>query len=480
MPTIDSVLNRIACNASSRDPALDVISGEPLQLFKGVDAKIHCALFSGPPSADTYITDVSNIDSINLILRVNDKSGAVLFTQQSSVAVASTYAAWIARTGQQFTFTLSTSATTQNVPSDGTLLVFFDILVTLNSGAKYIAAYGYGEIVDVGVTNLGPPVDSAYVPVITDITGLVFNDDMNFPNVTTLTEVPFNKTTPGSRRFIEIDTTTAGALVHDSNGDDVTTASPTTPEAWGALDLSAGDIYGARVILQGGGTGNANNFIAGEFHTLMDRDTTGSGSGPDTLVVTTDTNQVTTNRLRSIVNQIALDGTAVTAVGLTNIIRTVGAAANYNSAILQLNDIFNGSTSVIQNPILFQGKIRGGLGVISGVARGISIEGWSAGTVPCAESYAIKIDATVDIGTLRYAIHSLALSPSLFSGPVIVTVLKVGSNQVVGARDTGWTAMTGSPDKATAYATGSVTLPQLAGRVAALQAALTTHGLLGT
>lgn len=59
------------------------------------------------------------------------------------------------------------------------------------------------------------------------------------------------------------------------------------------------------------------------------------------------------------------------------------------------------------------------------------------------------------------------------------TALWVGSNQVVGARDTGWTAMTGSPDESTAYATGTVTLPQLAGRVAALQAALTTHGLIG-
>ncbi len=54
-----------------------------------------------------------------------------------------------------------------------------------------------------------------------------------------------------------------------------------------------------------------------------------------------------------------------------------------------------------------------------------------------------------------------------------------GGVQVLGARDTGWTAMTGTPDEATAYATGSVTLPQLAGRVAAIQAALTTHGLIG-
>ena len=51
--------------------------------------------------------------------------------------------------------------------------------------------------------------------------------------------------------------------------------------------------------------------------------------------------------------------------------------------------------------------------------------------------------------------------------------------QVLSARDTGWGAMTGTPDKATAYATGSVTLAQLAGRVMAMQTALTTHGILG-
>ncbi|MGO4619956.1 hypothetical protein AB4Z34_33465 [Ensifer sp. 2YAB10] len=51
--------------------------------------------------------------------------------------------------------------------------------------------------------------------------------------------------------------------------------------------------------------------------------------------------------------------------------------------------------------------------------------------------------------------------------------------KVVGARDTGWTAMTGTTNKATAYDTSSITLSQLAGRVMALQAALTTHGLIG-
>lgn len=57
--------------------------------------------------------------------------------------------------------------------------------------------------------------------------------------------------------------------------------------------------------------------------------------------------------------------------------------------------------------------------------------------------------------------------------------LQVLASQVVGPRSTGWTAMTGTPDQASVFATSTVTLAQLAGRVMALQAMLTTHGLNG-
>lgn len=58
-------------------------------------------------------------------------------------------------------------------------------------------------------------------------------------------------------------------------------------------------------------------------------------------------------------------------------------------------------------------------------------------------------------------------------------VLKINTIQVVGARDVGWSAMTGAANKVTVYDVTTVTLAQLAGRVAQLQASLTTHGLLG-
>jgi hypothetical protein len=54
-----------------------------------------------------------------------------------------------------------------------------------------------------------------------------------------------------------------------------------------------------------------------------------------------------------------------------------------------------------------------------------------------------------------------------------------GPTKVVGERITGWAAATGTATRTT-FATGSVTLPQLAERVKALIDDMITHGLIGT
>lgn len=57
---------------------------------------------------------------------------------------------------------------------------------------------------------------------------------------------------------------------------------------------------------------------------------------------------------------------------------------------------------------------------------------------------------------------------------------RVANTQVVAARRTGYTnAMTGTANRATSYATSTITLVQLAERVKAIQDDLTTHGLIG-
>ncbi|CAA2140437.1 glycosyl hydrolase family 28-related protein [Hyphomicrobium sp. ghe19] len=58
-------------------------------------------------------------------------------------------------------------------------------------------------------------------------------------------------------------------------------------------------------------------------------------------------------------------------------------------------------------------------------------------------------------------------------------IYRVNNVKVLGARETGWTAMTNTSNKATAYDTTTITLAQLASRVKALQDALVTHGLIG-
>lgn len=59
------------------------------------------------------------------------------------------------------------------------------------------------------------------------------------------------------------------------------------------------------------------------------------------------------------------------------------------------------------------------------------------------------------------------------------TQLSFQATKVVGTRQTGWVAMTGTPVKATRV-TSTVTLPDLAGIVMALQADMIAHGLIGT
>jgi hypothetical protein len=122
----------------------------------------------------------------------------------------------------------------------------------------------------------------------------------------------------------------------------------------------------------------------------------------------------------------------------------------------------------------------------------------NAGTIHFIDAAGAKIDITGtdnSSGTFPLTIKNLANTNLFFvdnsgvthfatgswdaSGNVTGATYKIGSNQVVGARQTGWTAMTGTPDIASSFATSTVTLSQLAERVLSIQAALTTHGLIG-
>lgn len=77
--------------------------------------------------------------------------------------------------------------------------------------------------------------------------------------------------------------------------------------------------------------------------------------------------------------------------------------------------------------------------------------------------------------------EAAAVYPTYFQLPA-ASHYKVGTNQVLGARKTGWATATGTATRTT-FATGSVTLAQLAERVKALiddLHATAGHGLIGT
>lgn len=105
----------------------------------------------------------------------------------------------------------------------------------------------------------------------------------------------------------------------------------------------------------------------------------------------------------------------------------------------------------------------------------VSLTGGATGTGVTVSASGSNTDINLILDAKGTAVISALDHINLASGKV----LQVNSTQVVGPRDTGWTAMTGTADEVTSYATSTVTLAQLAGRVMALQTALTTHGLIG-
>ena len=58
-------------------------------------------------------------------------------------------------------------------------------------------------------------------------------------------------------------------------------------------------------------------------------------------------------------------------------------------------------------------------------------------------------------------------------------IVYVQGSTVLGTRKTGYSSMTGTVNRGASYATSTVTLQQLAERVAAIQADLTAHGIIG-
>jgi stage V sporulation protein SpoVS len=131
-----------------------------------------------------------------------------------------------------------------------------------------------------------------------------------------------------------------------------------------------------------------------------------------------------------------------------------------------------GASSTDNDPTYIGHVITTTGGTGSGQQRIISSYVGSTKVATVSSAWTVQPDATttysIRSGTERVGFE-VSTTPGLF----------MSATKVVGVRNTGWTAMTGTSDKSTTYDTSTVTLAQLAGRVMAIQAALTTHGLLG-
>jgi hypothetical protein len=121
----------------------------------------------------------------------------------------------------------------------------------------------------------------------------------------------------------------------------------------------------------------------------------------------------------------------------------------------------------------------------TGASQAINFGGAVFGTSPLLYGTAGG-DLTANMGTSGFVVFLNPAGAQRFTFDQYGVInmpnngaIKINSTQVVQQRETGYTAMTGTSDKATAYATSTVTLAQLAGRVMALQTSLTTHGLIG-
>lgn len=134
---------------------------------------------------------------------------------------------------------------------------------------------------------------------------------------------------------------------------------------------------------------------------------------------------------------------------------------------------YGGSGARLKHGILFGS---GTLNNWSIDAAGTIIGADGGGGVSAAAAYGVDFSA-VTFSTAFLKSVGFLVDPA---GNTSALTYQVSGTQVVGARNTGWSAMTGSTNKATVYDTSTVTLAQLAGRVMALQAALTAHGLIGT
>lgn len=194
-----------------------------------------------------------------------------------------------------------------------------------------------------------------------------------------------------------------------------------------------------------------------------------------------------------------LDGAVFTA---RNDTATTVTTINGGNFVASIGNIAGTSTTI--NGGLF--TVSSGAAATSTTIRGISVIASSSNTTPATNCIGIEIadvtgtainkfalktgigvvflgDTTVSTSTTTGALiisGGVGSSGNIFSGGTIQgTHFQVTGVKVIGARDTGWTAPTGTTNKGV-FASETATLLDVARRVFSLETALRNHGLIGT
>lgn len=155
----------LACNASSRDAAIDRLNGQALVIWKGNGVTISGAAFVGDPLDPTkLVTDFSNVVSASLVVRANNAAGTVLVNKTVAVGnfdTTLTHAEFLAGQGH-FNFVLTGADTNQTTDASGRLVIYFAIELQTTDPDPITICVGTGEIREDGIGNAAAPTTPDY------------------------------------------------------------------------------------------------------------------------------------------------------------------------------------------------------------------------------------------------------------------------------------------------------------------------------
>lgn len=417
MPTLEANKVRLALDKSSKLRLLDAADSSRVEIPQGAGVDIECAVFDGPTSEDNLITDFDDVTSIQLIIRAVSPNGAVLLEQSVDIDDVVPDIFFSDWLEEQGQqFTFSFSA--------------LETSITLPTSSKLPIYFVVRATTPDDEFNLG----FGYGEIV-DIGIVSLADEVDAPFTQLYINTNGNVQNAGPVNYA-VGQLQVGGVALISNA------------------LANGKIY----------VGNASNFATGVTPT---GDVTITNAGVTVIGAT----RVTSSMLNSNVFS-----TAHSWSGVQTFTTPVLGAATGTSVVVSGNNGFK-VTNTVQ----------------IGDPPGVGYPGIWFGTntaSPTYLNYAFLYDSAPTTGgtilnapagqNILLRIDNILVAQFHAAGLEVVGVITNGGTQVLSTRNTGWAAMTGITNKATVYDTATVTLPQLAGRVMALQAALTTHGLLGT